>query len=138
MKNFKPLAVVAFFGALACAGLHAQTVDVRATIPFDFRAGDALMPAGEYLIHEQDSWILLRAADGGKPARILMTIGVVGGDPKDARLDFKRYGSEYFLTELWVSSSLDGRQLLPTAREKELAKRGEVPARTAVTIASSK
>jgi len=138
MKNFKLFAAVAFLGALACAGLHAQVVDARAIIPFDFHAGDALMPAGEYQIHQQDSWVFLRLADGGKPARILMTIGVAGRDPKDARLDFSRYGSEYFLSELWLSSSLDGRQLRPTTREKELAKRGEVPAPTAVTIASSK
>src|SRR3984885_6438530 len=64
MKSLKQTVVVTIFAALACTALHAQSVRLQATIPFDFRAGDKLMPAGEYAIQEQGSITFLRAADG--------------------------------------------------------------------------
>ena len=138
MKNLKQFAVVAILVTLACAGLHAQTFDVRVIIPFGFRAADAQMPAGEYLVHGEGAWVVLRAVDGSRQTPILTTIAAAGGYPKDAGLDFNRYGSEYFLSVIWDSSSWNGHQLLPTAREKELAKRRGLPVPTAVTLASSK
>jgi hypothetical protein len=131
MKSLKQLVVLAILSALACAGLYAQTVDLRATIPFDFRAGNTLMPAGEYEIRGQGPWVLLRLADGGRPSVGLMTNQAVGTDPtRDARLDFNRYGNAYFLAAVWVPFSSDGRQVPATAQEKRLAKRG-VPVQTA-------
>ena len=70
---------------------------MRATVPFDFQAGDRLMPAGEYVIHEQGMLVVLREADSGRLAPILMTIGVVSSNPREAGLDFSHYGNEYFL-----------------------------------------
>jgi hypothetical protein len=132
------LVVVAFFAALACTSLHAQSVDMRANIPFDFHVGDSLMPAGEYLIHGQDGLVFLRGTDGGRPAPILMTIGVDRKDPREGQLEFNRYGSEYFLSAIWNPFSKDGHKVPQTARQKELAKRGDVPVQTEVTITSSK
>ncbi len=139
MKSFKQLAVVAIFAALACAGLRAQSVDLRAAIPFNFHAGDKLMPAGEYFIHEQSPVVFLRTFDVASLSRALMTVGAAGRDPShESKLVFNRYGSEYFLSTIWDSFSEDGRQVLRTAREKELAKRGNVPVPAVVTLASSK
>ena len=138
MKSLKQLATATIFAALACTGLHAQSFDMRATVPFDFHAGDRILPAGEYVIHEEGPWIWLRGADGGTPSPIMITIATSGREPQNARLDFNRYGSDYFLTKVWDPFSLDGRQLLQTAREKEIAKRGGVPARAVVNLASSK
>ncbi len=139
MKNLKQLVVAAGFAVLACTGLHAQSIDMRATIPFDFHAGDTLMPAGEYVIHAQDPWIILKHLDGGKAAGALMTNAASRGNSTgDSRLVFNRYGDTYFLTTVWNQSSGEGRQVPETARQKELAKRGEVPVQAAVTLASSK
>jgi hypothetical protein len=137
MKNFKQLAVFVIFAALSCVGLRAQDVYLQAAIPFDFHAGDKLMPAGEYTIHEQGPVVFLRTWD--KPGPILMTFGVSNRGPyPKAQLNFNRYGSEYFLTAIWDSYSQDGRQVPQTDREKELAKQGNVPVPAVVTIASSK
>jgi len=139
MKSLKQqLMAVAIFAALACTGLHAQSMDMRATIPFAFHAGDRLMPAGEYVIHEQGPWVWFRAADSGRPSPIFMTIGLDGQGPQQARLEFNRYGNEFFLTAVWNSFTKDGRQVLPTAHEKELAKRGDVPDKSAVTLTGTK
>ena len=138
MNSLKQLVVVTIFAALACAGLNAQNLDIRANIPFEFQAGDKLMPAGEYSVHEQGVFVILRTLDGGKQAVALMTNGARGTDPsRAARLDFNRYGDAYFLTTIWSPFSVEGRQIPQTSREKELAKRLGVPAKP-VVLASNK
>jgi hypothetical protein len=139
MKSLTQFVVAAIFAALACTGLHAQTVDMRADIPFNFHAGDKLMPAGEYVIHGQGPLVFLRESDSGRPAPILMTIGVSGRyAARPARLVFNCYGNEYFLTTIWNPFTQDGRKVLPTAREKELASRGDVPLHAEVLLAATK
>jgi hypothetical protein len=143
MKSLKHLVVVSIFAALACSGLHAQSVDLRATIPFDFHAGKTLLPAGDYLIHGDGPVVWLRAEDHSKPAFALMTIAAVAGmdqqaRSRPARVEFNRYGDEFFLRTIWNPSTAGGRQLVPTAREKELVAHGNVPARTAVAVYSTK
>ena len=138
MNSHKQLATVAFLAALACTGLRAQTATLRATVPFDFNAGNKLMPAGEYTVHEEGLVIFLHGSDKGSNV-ILMTNGSVDRAPSlGARLDFKRYGSNYFLRTIWDPFTQSGHQVHQTSREKELAKGGEVPVETAVTLASTK
>jgi hypothetical protein len=139
MNNLKQLVVSVFFVALSCTGMHAQTVGMRATVPFDFRAGDKLMPAGQYLIEEHGSWVALRVAGSGKEAVALLTNSALGPDSSHtARLDFSRYGSVYFLTAIWEPYSQNGRQVPTAAREKELAKNVGIPAQAVVVIAGKR
>jgi hypothetical protein len=136
MKSLKQFAVAASFAALACAGMHAQNAGMRVSIPFDFHAGEKLMPAGQYFIQEQGPWVILRTADGDKHPAALMTNGVFGADSfRGARLDFHRYGSAYFLNAIW-NSSRNGREVPPTAGENELAKNSR--AQPVVVLASNK
>jgi hypothetical protein len=138
MKSLKQFAVSVFFAALSSTGMHAQTA-MRANIPFDFRAGDKLMPAGEYSIEEHGSWVALRVAGSGKEAVALLTNGALGMDStRSARLDFSRYGSAYFLTAIWEPYSRNGRQVPAAAREKELAKNVGIPAQAVVVIAGKR
>jgi hypothetical protein len=138
MKSLKQTVVVTIFAALACTALHAQSVSLQATIPFDFRAGDKLMPAGEYAIQEQGAVIFLRAADG-KSNLAMFTHGVESRHPsRAARLDFNQYGNEYFLTTIWDSYTQDGREVPPTSRQRELAKQGNVPVLAVVAMVRSK
>lgn len=139
MTNLKQFAVLAFFTALSCTGMHAQTAGMRATIPFDFRAGDKLMPAGQYFIQEQGAWVRLRAAGNGKQNVAFLTNGALGVDPShSARLDFSRYGNAYFLTAIWDPYSQNGRQVPASAREKELAKNRGVPTQAVVVVAGNR
>jgi hypothetical protein len=137
MKN--NLFVVAAFAALACAGLRAQTVELRANVPFDFQAGGRLVPAGEYLVEGRGVIVFLREAADGKSVSAFITneANALHGRGK-ARLEFHRYGGQYFLSEIWDSFSDQGRQLPRTAREKELAQRGDLPAKAVVYLASTK
>jgi hypothetical protein len=139
MTNFKQFAGVVIFAALACTGLHAQSLNLRATIPFDFHAGDKLMPAGEYVVHNQGPVVFVSGADRSSPHTLLMTNGAARrASSPPAGLTFNHYGSEYFLETIWSPSVGDGRKTIQTSREKELAKRGNDLIPDTVTIASSK
>ena len=139
MKTFQQVIAVGVFAVLAGGGLRAQSVDLRADIPFDFHAGDKLMPAGEYVIHGEGPVLWLRAEDSGKPTIGLMTIGSAGQDlSRKARLDFNRYGNQYFLESVWNPYAQNGRQLRRTAREKELAARADAPVVASVNLSASK
>jgi hypothetical protein len=50
--------------ALLCVGLHAQAINLRASIPFAFHASDQLMPAGEYIISYSDNALRLHEVAG--------------------------------------------------------------------------
>jgi hypothetical protein len=127
MTSIKQLAAITiFFGAFACTGLHAQTVDLGATIPFDFIAGQAVMPAGDYTIHGQSILYLVRRLDAGLPAgAYVTTVGASGTEENGSpRLEFHRYGNEYFLAAIWnAAASGEGRAVPQTVHEKEMAKR---------------
>src|SRR5258705_11471085 len=104
---------VGLFAAVACSGLSAQTVNLQASIPFDFRMGETLMPAGEYQIHNSaDGVLAVRQRDGAHAAAVLLTLPASrrGAATKGA-LEFNRYGDAYFLSRIWTPDSRDGRAL---------------------------
>jgi hypothetical protein len=135
MKSLKQLAVVATFAALAFTHLNAQSADLRANIPFDFHAGRTLMPAGEYEIQGHGPFVVFRSKDRSRAIQLLTHAAVSSDSSRDGRLVFKRYGNSYFLSKIWESFSSNGREV-PTVREKELAKQGDVPVQAVVALAS--
>jgi hypothetical protein len=138
MKSVKRLAAVGIFCALACGVLHAQSVYLTATVPFDFNVGQSLLPAGEYEIYGHGPVVTVRRSHNGKASVFAMTIGASGGDPnRDGWLEFHCYGDAYFLASVWNPFSGDGRELPQTRHEKEVAKRLGAPVDTTV-IASQK
>jgi hypothetical protein len=115
--------VAGLFASLACFCLHAQTIDLRANIPFDFRMGEVLMPAGEYKIH-QSAGILTVRSESGSPAAVTLTLPASRKVAStDGTLVFNRYGDSYFLTTVWTPNSRGGITLPKSSREKELVAR---------------
>jgi len=113
--------IAGMFLALVCASLCAQTMNLRATIPFAFRAGEKAMPAGEYTIRHSAGALILHNAGG--PSVILLTNAASRPNaPRNARLNFNRYGEQYFLSSVWTSDSRDGREISKSRVEKELAR----------------
>lgn len=137
MKSLQQFIVAAVFATVSCAGLSAQNVELRADVPFDFYAGNTLIPAGEYVVHARGPAVWLRGP-GGTPVFASNTNRTESLWPsRQERLVFNRYGNEYFLSAIWTSFT-DGRQLIPTARQKELAKRVNVPVQATVALVSGK
>ncbi len=124
MKRF--FLAIGLFATAASSGLLAQTMDLRANVPFDFRLGEKIMPAGKYVIHHSDGLLMLREQSGTKAAVVFLTQPTIRRDtPKTGSLVFNRYGENYFLASVWSPYSRDGRVLVKSNREKEIAKGGE-------------
>ena len=83
--------IAGMFLALVCASMYAQTMNLRATIPFAFRAGEKAMPAGEYTIRHSAGSLILHN-QGGPSVFLLTNAASRANAPNDARLSFNRYG----------------------------------------------
>ena len=122
MKNFLLFAVAL---TLLITTASAQTVKVKANIPFSFVVNRATMPAGEYVVESMDR-------DGGvlairdSHAKITNLVIANACESHKAathnKLIFHRYGDRYFLSQVWIQGDNRGRELRTSAREIEVAK----------------
>jgi len=121
--------MISMFGLMALMGaasLVAQTANVRATIPFDFRVGERLMPAGSYTVTQSSAVLFLRKEGDKRNSVISMTNSAYHSDVlNNGGLEFNRYGDVYFLSKMWGPGSSYGRELIKTSQEREIAKRAK-------------
>ena len=136
-------AVLGLLLTLAMVSVSAQTpTGAQVNIPFDFAAGKANLKAGTYTITRASGTALkLRSTDGKKTVLINAPLTVGSRDFKAGeRLVFNRYGSEYFLSQVWLTVDV-GRQLMTTSAEtnaaRELArKKSDKPQRVEIAVRS--
>ena len=116
--------LVSLLSLLLVAGSAiAQTVHVRASIPFNFAVGSKTLPAGTYDVGTIENGMLLLQARDGSSSMIVGSNAAEHLKPADkTKLVFNQYGSRYFLSEIWVNGATRGRHLPATSREKELAR----------------
>ena len=114
----KTYATVGLFTLLAVAPAFAEQ-PLQATIPFDFTIGSTRMHAGDYAINfEHGGLVWVKRADG-KASYALLTIPLrVADSSEPGRLVFNKYGSSYFLSQIW-SRGYNGRQLRKSKAELE-------------------
>jgi len=101
-------------GALLLGGLcaltlaaNAQSTIARASVPFEFAAGGAMLPAGEYTVDVPDmsGLIVLRGSDGNSVA-LLTTFSDTVPHTTAARLIFQRRdGMAYLSAVAWPDKS---------------------------------
>ena len=101
---------------------------------FDFSVGDKTFPAGVYSVtrvNQEKVMLRLSNEDGGESINIVTSPVQAKEYPKTGKLIFRRYGETYFLSQIWESDEIQGRQLLKSRTERsverDLAKRGEGP-----------
>lgn len=113
---------VAFVLAVVLLGvlpLTAAPVAVRAAIPFEFRAGDTVLPAGDYRIkYITPNTVLIEARSG--EALTLVPVASKGVEGQAAKLVFHRYGNTYFLRQLQIPGRTTG-HFFKSKSEKETA-----------------
>ncbi len=108
------------------APLYAGSIlnhEMTVTVPFAFAAGDKLMPPGDYTVQvnvERESVVLV--GEGHKPLMLLTIRKESRSAPQRGKLVFQRYGTSFFLAEIWSQDNATGETLAPSAREKELAR----------------
>jgi hypothetical protein len=141
IKAFVLLSLLLPLSAIHVYG-QGKTLTREAKIPFDFSVGDKTFPAGVYSVTRVNpEKIMLRlSSDDGREAIHIMTNSVQAKEsPKTGKLIFHRYGETYFLSQIWESDEIQGRQLLKSRTERsverDLAMRGEGP--TIVDIVST-
>ena len=134
MKRFAFAAVLV--AAIMSTLAQAQTVDLRANIPFEFRVGQTQMPAGEYLIHHQAGGVfILRDVSGRHAVFSPFTVGETRPVALETgQLEFNRYGETYFLAKLWHPASRDGVALPQSRRETELARQFGLAQRASIAL----
>jgi hypothetical protein len=145
--NFISLKSVLTPSVLACAltlGLFAPgsrasaqtTLRVVADIPFDFRSGSEMMPAGKYEIKALSSHVLLVRGETQNRSQLLIARSAITLKPSDhGKLVFHRYGNKYFLYQVWSSGQSDGFELPKGHAEKEAIRAANTPAPTTTELA---
>jgi hypothetical protein len=124
--------IAGLFLTIGCACLQAQGLNLRATIPFAFRAGETLMPAGEYTLRHANGVLVVRENGGHHSAAQLLTVGGSQGHAAErpnvgGSLEFHRYGARYFLSAISAPWPLDGVALPQSRSERALARRNQLP-----------
>jgi hypothetical protein len=109
---------------LFCVSASAQTA-LRVYIPFQFRAGDQALPAGDYRVNLDVAAgrVMLVLEDGTAggylPVRTALRTGFL---PETGMLVFHRYANLYFLRNLWRPAQSTGYELPRSKAEREMAR----------------
>jgi hypothetical protein len=121
---------------VAAIGLGAQTARLNADIPFSFRVGDTVMPAGSYDVETSGGVIRMRTAKGEHKGVMTLANREESLNPKPASLVFSRYGDDYFLSGVWGPAAKAGLRMAPGRLEKELASRARFASATEIAAKS--
>lgn len=123
-KQALGVAVALLVSIVTAGACYAQRPTLVVNIPFTFHAGDKTLPAGEYRVEslETGTGILhrIQCTDCHALAIVPSLVVELKSGQSEPRLVFHRYGSNYFLSEIWIGES-QGRQLWESKREKEAA-----------------
>lgn len=113
---------------LAAGCLQAQQLSsaVKADVPFAFRAGNTVMPAGVYTVTQYTPGVILIRGEVGRHANAFIpTRSCERRKTQDPMLVFNRYGDRYFLSQVWADGA-QGRELPKAPVEHELARAGAI------------
>lgn len=93
-------------------------------VPFEFVAGNKRLPAGDYtvrrIVRDSEKTLMIRGADGSATVTVMTSAVEAGKEVDKAKLDFTRYGEQYFLAQVWTPGSATGRALVKSRLQKSL------------------
>ena len=130
MKNatrmIRVLMIVTAFAIVSLTAANAQTTG-RFDIPFQFVAGQTILPAGDYRVKVEagSAWMQIVNADGKAALQVLAVPAQAKAAPATGSLEFQRNGDTYVLTAVRVRNSNRGLQLPAKQVARELAKGAE-------------
>jgi hypothetical protein len=129
--------VLALLFALATTSYAQSARRTVILIPFDFVAGEKILPAGTYRVEpvRRDSYTVWEVrSTTGRAGAVVMTSAVGSGAAEEVepRLVFRKYAETYVLAQLWPSSDPSGREVAPSRRGRAEAARNVKP--EAVTV----
>jgi hypothetical protein len=105
---------------------QAQVIgDLEVSIPFQFHAGNAKLPAGHYRIRPLDDSDLtvmeISNMDGSVSALFEVRDAKADSTPAKDELVFNKYGNRYFLAKLYQDGSDTGSEVIESRYEKTVS-----------------
>ena len=121
---YQVLTALTLVAWLMVPATQAQSIMLKANIPFDFVVGEKRLPSGEYHVKSLNPVLTQIESKDARSTAIVLTTGMQAAKISDVgKLVFNRYGDQYFLSKIWVPSSDTGRQLPKSRFEREVAQR---------------
>jgi hypothetical protein len=117
------LVITAALALLATTAASAQTVNVKATVPFSFIVGRSTLPAGEYSLQTMNNGQVLAMSNRDAKITNLALSNACESlrAASQTKLVFHRYGDRYFLSQVWTEGDNRGREIPIGEREQETA-----------------
>ena len=138
---FTIMAVAMFMTTIAVASARAQNAPmVSVSIPFDFEVAGKTMKAGDYQLRLEGSRSTLKIENRDTLHTTFVTISPLQRtDIQDqSKLVFNRYGSQYFLSQVWIAGRSGGEEVRQGAAERgirrEMAALGHRPDRVEIAV----
>lgn len=119
MKRTIVMAILSAAVSLAASSATAQS-QAKVTIPFNFRVGSALMPAGTYLVDYPRPYVISFYNLAGHGNAQALATTATGDSVPPRKLVFNRYGNEYFLKETLTASGESEMTFAPTKLERSI------------------
>jgi hypothetical protein len=118
---------IAYVVAIATLSLvsiaQAQTSTMTVVVPFEFTAYDSAMPSGEYSVTKLNERTVSLHLNGGQKSVLLVTDAKETLFPDGiAKLVFNRFGSSYFLSEVWAHGADSARVVRTSDNENQIAR----------------
>jgi hypothetical protein len=126
------LTVVLMLTCLLGVGVSARAQDadaVVASVPFEFVAGGATLPAGEYRVSRVNPGVNRELAIRGynKGNAFLLPLAFDDGPDNEPTLSFEHVGGKYFLSRI---KTLSGVYIMPASREMVMLGKANSPGRS--------
>lgn len=122
-KGLAMLMVTLALAAASAAVANGQSNHpLKAQVPFEFMVGEETLAAGEYRVRsiDQAGDAIAISNRAGKSVVRLYSPATRRDAAKAAKLVFHRYGSTYFLSQIWRAGESDGRELAKTKQERAM------------------
>jgi hypothetical protein len=123
--TFSKLQSSLFIGVLAIGAFAsaspavAQEPAVQVTVPFAFHNGSQLLPAGTYRIDLNSEHVMILRGTDANAAGVAMTLPEQRSkEIARGKVVFDKYGDHYYIHEVWLPNSTEGRECVTSRAEK--------------------
>jgi len=108
---------------MAAAASYGQSAKINVNVPFSFTVGNKTLPPGQYTVDDHSDFVTIISTNwqGGLVRSLTSPVEPATAHQTEC-LVFHRYGTRYFLSEVWLTDRNRGLQLKIGTRERELAK----------------
>jgi hypothetical protein len=112
--------VTAAAAAASGAKAFAQEEVLQVNVPFAFHTGSQTLPAGVYRVEIESEHVILLRGDS-RSAFVMANPEMTRDVNGPGKVVFNRYGSQYYLSDIWPQGSETGERSVKSRQEKEAA-----------------